>query len=117
MMQRMLITTFAVLVGLSVSVASVMAADVGRYQIVVVHATGGDGMVVLKLDTITGKTWIFNSESFEVADAEYFERQKMDYSHYKDMEKQGWLLYVLPYWKETSERPAGVGIRSKPTPK
>jgi hypothetical protein len=116
-MRPMLIVVLAALVGLCVSVPYVMAADVGRYQIIVVHGAT-DGMVVVKLDTTTGKTWVFDSNSFESADAAYFKSQGMEYtSKQKDMEKQGWMVAVPTHWKEMPERPVGVLYKPMPAPK
>ncbi len=114
-MQRTVIVILATLVSVCVSVTNVMAADAGRYQVVVVRGTD-EGMVVLKFDTTTGKTWIFDSMSVDIADATYLKSQGIteNLQYYQELEKKGYVAGIPPYWKAMPERGEGVSIRPIP---
>ncbi len=114
MMQRILFVGLVVLASLCVSVPNLMAADVGRYQIVVVRGTS-DEMVVVKLDTATGKTWVFDATLTDLADPEYLKTQGTadPLSLYESLEKNGLMAIVPPYWKEMPERAAGYTVKAK----
>jgi hypothetical protein len=112
-MRRAAVVLSSILFGLCLSTAEVLAADVGRYQVVVVR-TSNEGMVALRIDTTTGKTWVLDTITFDLADNEYLKRQGMQNPQIQELLRTGWVVAVPSHWKEVNEQPVGVNVRQVP---
>ncbi|RLA84267.1 MAG: hypothetical protein DRG40_05995 [Deltaproteobacteria bacterium] len=93
---------------------------VGRYQLLPVVVK--DGLVLCRIDTLTGKVWIYNPRTYNLLTEKQFKELRVDkwgmFSDYKSylesMEKVllegGTLIYVPPHWEEIPETPSGFSI-------
>jgi hypothetical protein len=104
----------------SLTLAGDTSTDVGRFQLVVVKATES-GLVVIKIDTKTGKAWLYDTVNSSIATEDYIKQQGLaqQFNSEKQMElaRSGCMATIPPYWKELPEEPSGIDVKLRPTPK
>jgi hypothetical protein len=100
--------------GTSLSADDAGQSPVGRYQLIVGTAQSGK-LLLLRLDTQTGRVWIYDEQQQLQVTEEYIAENDLSgiitLEQLRQYRAQGKEVYVPPYWNEIpNERPSSIVV-------
>lgn len=105
------VITLAVIGGASLTLRATSGNN--RYQVI------ADNNKVFRIDTQTGKVWIFDEEGFDIASAKYLEERGLPpipEEKREQIRRDGYELAMPSHWKEVPDSDVGQSVQLRRIP-